>query len=158
MSEKKPLNLMIVVIRFTYWIGVLLDFLVALATTIYMLSPDDTFINDIFGYTTITDIGYAILVFETALMWGWTALLIWADRKPIERRGVLLLTIVPVVGMMLVFNTVGFVEGNPFISDFIIIIQSLIIVLFVVSYVFATKLAKDNSTNIDSINEKSTGV
>ncbi len=158
MSEKKPLNLMIVVIRFTYWIGVLLDFLVALATTIYMLSPADTFINDIFGYTTITDIGYAILVFETALMWGWTALLIWADRKPIERRGVLLLTIVPVVGMMLVFNTVGFVEGNPFISDFIIIIQSLIIVLFVVSYVFATKLAKDNSTNIDSINEKSTGV
>ncbi len=70
MSENKPLNLKLIIIRFTYWIGVLLDFLVALATTIYMLSPDDTFINDIFGYTTITDIGYAILVFETALMWG----------------------------------------------------------------------------------------
>lgn len=158
MSEKKPLNLMIIIIRFAFWIGIILDFLSALATTIYMLSPGDTFINDIFGYTTITDIGYAILVFETALMWGWTALLFWADRKPIERRGVLLLTIVPVVGMMLVFNTVGFVDGNPFISDFMIVIQSLIIVLYVVSYVFATKLAKDNSNNTDSLNEKSLGV
>jgi len=31
-------------------------------------------------------------------------------------------------------------------------------VLYVVSYVFATKLAKDNSTNIDSLNENSSGV
>ena len=60
--------------------------------------------------------------------------------------------------MMLVFNTVGFVDGNPFITDFIIVIQSLIIVLYVVSYVFAIKLAKDNSTNTDSLNEKSLGV
>ena len=111
MSEKKPVNWKLVIIRIAYWIGVLLDFLSALATTIYMLSPGDTFINDIFGYTTLTDITYSILVFETALMWGWTALLIWADRKPIERRGVLLLTIVPVVGMMLVFNIVGFASG-----------------------------------------------
>ena len=158
MIEKKLVNWKLISIRVAYWVGVIFDFLSALATTIYMLSPGDTFINDIFGYTTITDIGYAILVFETALMWGWTALLIWADRKPIDRRGVLLLTLVPVVGMMLVFNTVGFVGGNPFISVFTIVIQSLIIVLYIVSYVLATKLAKNNSTNTDSLNEKSSGV
>jgi len=158
MNEKKLVNWKLITIRVAYWVGVIFDFLSALATTIYMLSPGDTFINDIFGYTTITDIGYAILVFETALMWGWTALLIWADRKPIERRGVLLLTLVPVVGMMLVFNTVGFVGGNPFISVFTIVIQSLIIVLYIVSYVLATKLAKNNSTNTDSLNKKSSGV
>ena len=31
-----------------------------------------------------------------ALMLGWTALLIWADRKPVERRAILLLTLFPV--------------------------------------------------------------
>lgn len=158
MNEKKLVNWKLITIRVAYWVGVIFDFLSALATTIYMLSPGDTFINDIFGYTTITDIGYAILVFETALMWGWTALLIWADRKPIDRRGVLLLTLVPVVGMMLVFNTVGFAGGNPFISVFTIVIQSLIIVLYIVSYVLATILAKNNSTNTDSLNKKSSGV
>jgi hypothetical protein len=146
MSEKKSVNWKLIIIRVAYWVGVILDFLSALATTIYMLSPSDTFINDIFGYITLTDITYSILVFETALMWGWTALLIWADRKPIERRGVLLLTIVPVVGMMLVFNTVGFVGGNPFISVFMLVIQSLIIALYIVSFILATKLAKKNES------------
>ena len=32
-----------------------------------------------------------------ALMFGWTALLLGADRAPFERRGVLLLTVVPVI-------------------------------------------------------------
>ncbi len=66
MSEKKPLNLMLIIIRFTYWIGVLLDFLSALATTIYMLALGDTFINDIFGYTPLTDITYSILIGKLA--------------------------------------------------------------------------------------------
>jgi hypothetical protein len=33
-----------------------------------------------------------------SLMFGWTALLLWAYRRPMERRGVLLLTIFPVIG------------------------------------------------------------
>jgi hypothetical protein len=32
-----------------------------------------------------------------ALMAGWTALLVWADREPVQRRGVLLLTVCPVL-------------------------------------------------------------
>ncbi len=146
MSEKKSINWKLIFIRVTYWVGVILDFLSALVTTIYMLSPGDTFINDIFDYTSLTDITYSILVFETALMWGWTALLIWADRKPIERRGVLLLTIVPVVGMMLIFNTVGFVGGNPFVSVFMLVIQSVIVALYIASFILASKLAKKNES------------
>ena len=35
------------------------------------------------------------------LMAGWTVLLLWADRKPMERRGILPITIVPVIaGLM----------------------------------------------------------
>lgn len=32
-----------------------------------------------------------------SLMFGWTALLLWANRKPMERKGVLLLTIFPAI-------------------------------------------------------------
>ena len=32
-----------------------------------------------------------------SLMFGWAALLVWANRKPMERRGVLVLTIFPVI-------------------------------------------------------------
>jgi hypothetical protein len=35
------------------------------------------------------------------LMAGWTLLLLWADRRPLERRGVLPITVVPVIaGLM----------------------------------------------------------
>lgn len=161
MSEKKPVNWKLITIRVSYWVGVMLDFLVALVSTIALISNSDWIFIKIFGYRTmshaLTNITYAILVFETALMWGWTALLIWADRKPIERRGVLLLTIFPVT-MMLVFNIVGMVNGNSYISLIATVIQFLIIVLFIVSYVFATKLAKNPIINTDSLNQNSSGV
>ena len=35
-------------------------------------------------------------------MFGWTVLLLWANRKPMERKGVLLVTIFPVItGLLL---------------------------------------------------------
>jgi hypothetical protein len=34
-----------------------------------------------------------------ALMLGWTALLLWADREPLERRGVLPLTVLVIAGL-----------------------------------------------------------
>ncbi len=48
-----------------------------------------------------TDFRYPMGLAAT-LMFGWTLLLIWADRKPVERKGVLLITVCPViVGLML---------------------------------------------------------
>lgn len=41
---------------------------------------------------------YAIAV-AGSLMLGWTLLLLWADRRPVERRGVLQLTIVAILGL-----------------------------------------------------------
>jgi len=42
------------------------------------------------------DYKYAMIV-AASLMLGWACLLIWADRQPVERRGVLLLTVLPVL-------------------------------------------------------------
>lgn len=45
------------------------------------------------------DYRYAMAL-AAALMAGWTALLVWAARSPVERRAILLLTVLVVVGLM----------------------------------------------------------
>jgi|SRR5215467_5316794 len=71
-----------------------------------------------------------------SLMIGWTVLLLWASRKPIERRGVLLLTVFPVV-LGLVINEMasiaeGFVPTGPLVPVFAL--QLALSGLFLVSY------------------------
>jgi hypothetical protein len=51
-----------------------------------------------------------------SLMAGWTSLLLWADRKPAERRGVILLTAVPVVAGMIGSSLYASVSGLVAVS------------------------------------------
>ena len=44
-------------------------------------------------------------------MLGWTYLLVWADRKPLERKGVLLLTAFPVVTGILLAEIYAVAKG-----------------------------------------------
>ncbi len=44
-------------------------------------------------------------------MIGWTVLLLWADRKPVERKGVLVITVFPVVIGLLIRSGVGAATG-----------------------------------------------
>ncbi len=53
---------------------------------------------------------YACFV-GAALMTGWTALLLWADRRPLERRGVLLLTGVPVLAGLIAASVYALASG-----------------------------------------------
>jgi hypothetical protein len=77
----------IIWLRISYWTGAIADGLAALR----MLFPE---------YANGAEYRYA-LGLGASLMLGWTFLLIWADRKPLERRGVLLLTAFPVVSGLL---------------------------------------------------------
>ena len=79
----------IILLRISYWVGALADGL----ATFRMLNPKLAF-----GF----EYRYA-LGLGAVLMLGWTFLLIWADRKPLERKGVLLLTVFPVLtGILMV--------------------------------------------------------
>lgn len=77
-----------------------------------------------------------------SLMLGWTALLLWADQKPLERKGVLLITLLPVV-LGLVLNEIVAVHGG-FLSVSMTVpvwfAQALITGLFIFSYLNARKL------------------
>jgi hypothetical protein len=74
-------------------------------------------------------------------MFGWTALLVWADRKPFERRGILLITIFPVIVGLALTTLYGFLEGYiPLRGAMPIwIIQLSLTALFLTAYRYAQK-------------------
>ena len=86
-------------------------------------------------YVPETPYRYAIGL-AASLILGWTVLLLWANRKPVERRGVLLITNVVVLGLMgsgLFALSAGYMPiaaGLP-----VLVFQGLLIVLFTSSYV-----------------------
>jgi len=82
-------------LRISYWTGAIVD----AGAALMMLSPR------LFGWGMGVD-GFApgadyrhAMGMGAALMLGWTALLLWADRRPVERRGVLVLTVAVIAGL-----------------------------------------------------------
>lgn len=77
-----------------------------------------------------------------SLMFGWTFLLVWANKKPVERKGVLLLTIFPVITGLLIAGVAAVAYGifplNKIIPSSLLLI--VLIALFGYSYVKAKKL------------------
>ena len=68
-------------------------------------------------------------------MIAWTVLLLWADRKPIERKGVLPITLLVVLGEVTVQVwgiVVGFVPFSALLLSFVM--QAILLVLFLFSY------------------------
>jgi hypothetical protein len=92
----------VILLRFCYWLGAILDGRAAYNLTLIRFRELPAGIlaqqsSHAFGLKALWATGDAY-----ALMWGWTALLLWADRKPVERRGVLLLTTAPVILLLMV--------------------------------------------------------
>jgi hypothetical protein len=86
--------------------------------------------------TTIFVLGQA-----AALMFGWTFLLIWADRDPVKRRKVLLLTIFVIGGMLFTSEyimCIGFVHVSRMIG--LVVWQVILLVTFAAGYVTAGNL------------------
>ncbi len=124
-------------LRLCYWAGALLDG----GAVIQMLWPwlFGT-MNRIPGFAPGPDYRFAMGM-GASLMAGWTALLLWADRKPLERKGVLPLTVVPVV-IGLIAN-----EGRAVFNGFLDlatvgplwVAQAILSVVFVISYLRARR-------------------
>jgi hypothetical protein len=74
------------------------------------------------------------------LMLGWTVLLLWADRKPMERKSILLVTFLVVLGEVAteIFGVVtGFIAIPAMFLTWVI--QLIVSGLFIFSYWNATK-------------------
>ena len=82
-------------LRISYWVGAVADGIVG----VLMFFPELG--RAAYGdpnFEPSADYRYAMR-FGASLMLGWTVLLLWADRKPVERRGVLPITLFVIAGL-----------------------------------------------------------
>jgi len=119
-------------LRISYWAGAIVD---AYAAIRWMFP-------EMFSGPR-ADIGYNLgMKWGVALVLGWTLLLIWADRKPLERKDILLLTICPVIVGLMITSVVTFTAGFfGTIQDLIVnlSIMTILIILMMFSYLNARK-------------------
>jgi hypothetical protein len=125
-------------IKLAYFLGIAVDALWAVALFVPPLfgillgNPD---FNPEIEVRTIMAIG-------GTLMTGWTFLLVWAVKEPVERRVVGLLTAFPVIFGMFGVAIAGFLNGNT--TNLWIVFKTIILMfLFVNSYVLAGKIGVD---------------
>ena len=121
-------------IKLAYWLGIGADALWAIGllfpTVFGMLTGQPDFDPGV-QIRLIMGIG-------GSLMTGWTLLLLWAIKKPIERRFVILLTAFPVVFGLTVVTYFGYAGGNTF-NLWILIKNSILIISMLTSYILAGK-------------------
>ncbi len=122
----------ILLLRISFWLGAVIDGFVA----VQLLLPNFwASFDGLKAYEPSASLNFALGI-ASALMFGWTFLLIWADRKPLERKGVLLLTVVPVILGLVLNNVLAVTSGlRPLQSTLPELgLQAGLVVLFVFSY------------------------
>ncbi len=118
-------------LRVSYWTGAVVDFVAGLMMLIPSLFD---FMNHPKNFHPANDFRYAMGM-GAPLMLGWTFLLLWADRKPLERKEVLLVTLLVVVGEAItqVWGiSVSFVPFGALVPTFVM--QVLLTLLFLFAY------------------------
>ena len=124
-------------LRLSYWIGAFADLIVGIA----MVYPKFLALALRLEEPPLAIETRCALGIGASMMFGWTVLLLWADRKPFERKGVLVLTVVVILGLALTI-IYGFLGGYiPLASAVSVwVFQTFLIVLFLFAYSLATKV------------------
>jgi hypothetical protein len=118
-------------LRTSYWAGAVADAVIG----IVMLIP---------GRMGETEFEYPMGL-AAALMFGWTVLLIWADRKPMERKAILLITVFPVITGLLLSGIYAVATGLLPASKILphSVVGVILIILMLYSYVNARGLHRE---------------
>jgi hypothetical protein len=117
--------------RFAYWLGIIGDVIAAAAMLFPQIDTslftEDIISNPLLGLGTRRGVN---------LMIGWTALLYWADRKPVERKDILLLTIFPVEALRLAYLIYAIASGFASLRKAVpgLVIEIAFIVIFAIGY------------------------
>ena len=122
-----------------YWLGAVIDLvagLIMVVPTFYSTVNKLTVFTPTQAFTNVAWMG-------APLMFGWTVLLLWADRKPLERKAVLLITLIPILGNAL--NQVASYSSGFYPLEVAIqqwLLQAFLVILFVIGYWQAEKLSR----------------
>lgn len=127
-------------LRISYWFGAIAD----AAAAALMLVPDaGTTLYGVTEYEPTVPYTYAMRS-GAALMIGWTMLLVWADRKPLQRRGVLPITVLVIAGLAWAGGyavSEGWVAPARMAPTWVL--QGILTVLFLYSYVRSLGVTED---------------
>jgi hypothetical protein len=126
----------------SYWIGIIADALATILlfspkTASIVLQPQSFEISEIYLYVSRV---------AGALMLGWTVLLIWGVMKPIERAGILMITLFPVVAI-LALAAILVVRSGQIAFDKVLpmfILYVVVFATFIPSYLWARKQKRAN--------------
>jgi len=124
-------------LRITYWVGIIFDGLMVFP----MLFPKIAIMMVGISGDLSATYKYAMRC-GAALMAGWTVLLFWADRKPVERRAILLITLFPVLTGLILAGVYAVSAGviSPDRMTPIFITQAVCLFLDVFSLTRARKI------------------
>ena len=131
-------------LRASYWAGALVDLIAGLM----MLFPAISIVSKPADSFSPTPAYRYAMGMGAPLMLAWTILLVWADRKPVERRGVLPITILVVLGEVLnqiVAAKTGYITATALIPTFAI--QALLTILFGFSYLYSKRGSAHDCSN-----------
>ncbi len=119
-------------LRVCYWIGAIVDGFVAIA----WLFPDFwASFSNFSQHQPGIELSFAMWQ-GAALMFGWAILLLWADRKPVERKSIILITIVPVISGLILANILSVTSGlRTFEATIpVLLLQLILAALFITGY------------------------
>ena len=125
------MNNKVIWLRISYWAGAIGDFLIA----IFALIPER--------------MGVPSYVYPMGMMsavaFSWGCMLIWADRKPVERKDVIMLTAFPLVTGLLLDTFFAIAVNLVSWTDILLIqlVYLFLIVLFISSYILTRTLEQD---------------
>jgi hypothetical protein len=124
------------ILKLSYLLGAITDFVVFLM----MIFPQ--FASSFWGFESFTEEYYFAMGLGAPLMLAWTLLLLWAYKKPVERKTIVLLTILAIIGIAttnIIMVTRGLFTVTEMLLSFII--QAILLALFGYGYWF-TKAEK----------------
>jgi drug/metabolite transporter (DMT)-like permease len=119
----------ILLLRLSYWIAAIADFIVAILAWM----PERMGVTE-----TVYPMGLA-----SAIAFSWGVLLVMADRKPLERRWILLPTIL-VVSLIAFARTRFSLDGAIEFSIALLLFAVALILFMAYSYYYANKYATNN--------------
>jgi hypothetical protein len=119
-------------LKIAFWIGAITD---ALAAIVMIFPQLRTLIFGSDDFIITPEYRYA-LGLGAALMLGWTVLLIWGSFKPIERKGLLIITIFPVIAGIVVAQIYAVISGYIHLNRIVPLWVHLFIISFLFIYAF----------------------
>ena len=123
-------------LRVSYWVGAVADAFFGVAMVYPPLLQAALQIPSVEVTVEIR----SALGMGAALMFGWTVLLLWANVKPFERRGVLLITVFPAITGLALTTLYGLITHYIPLGSAVSIwvFQAVLVSLFLFSYFHAS--------------------